>query len=165
MQGPRIHDLFRKQPSLLGVWLFLPLSACTAQAPAPIEDASAQIPQILAQPTRCAHTAGAYLYRSDSAWPDNVPRPSASVERPWRLLVSLGEQPTAGYRVTAQVEARVQGYRVIAQLQSPPEGSMTAQVITHPCVILAVPDQGWQTLEVVGPGEPFPQRFQPADAR
>ena len=38
----------------------------------------------------------------------------------------------------------------------PESGSMMAQVITTPCVALAIPDEGWSSLSVRMDAEGFP---------
>lgn len=69
----------------------------------------------------------------------------------YRLFaVSFGSKPTAGYSVKvneqASYDAAKQTLHITASLQGPPAGSMTAQVITSPCVLVGAPKGDYQAV-------------------
>ncbi|MEC7815993.1 MAG: protease complex subunit PrcB family protein [Pseudomonadota bacterium] len=67
------------------------------------------------------------------------------------VIVTLGQKPTAGYSVgLANASADGETLTLSVQVSSPPADAMTAQVITSPCVVLAVPADNWQQIRVLG---------------
>jgi hypothetical protein len=67
------------------------------------------------------------------------------------VIVTLGQKPTAGYSV-GLAETRADGdvLNLVMSVTEPPPDAMTAQVITSPCVVLALPADGWQQVRVMG---------------
>ena len=57
----------------------------------------------------------------------------------WLLSVDMGERPSAGYALTLQ-RAEIAGgvLTLYADWQEPPPDALTAQVMTHPCVVVRV---------------------------
>ncbi|PAU76971.1 hypothetical protein CK501_15505 [Halovibrio salipaludis] len=73
------------------------------------------------------------------------------------LVVYLGQRPTPGYGGELRQAEMVDGMLELSLRSTEPEsGSMMAQVITTPCVALAIPDQGWSSLSVRMGAEGFP---------
>lgn len=71
------------------------------------------------------------------------------------LVVALGQQPTAGYGVTLQSAVLDdQLLRIDAQVRQPAADQMSAQVVTTPCMVLAILSGHWQRIEVHGEGMP-----------
>ncbi|OZC37833.1 hypothetical protein B9Q17_14935 [Marinobacter vinifirmus] len=67
------------------------------------------------------------------------------------IIVTLGQKPTAGYSVGLQdVQWQEPVLKLAMQVNSPAPDMMVAQVITSPCVVLAVKGDHWQRLEVSG---------------
>ena len=67
------------------------------------------------------------------------------------VIVTLGKKPTAGYSVgLADASANGETLTLSVQVSSPPADAITAQVITSPCVVLAVPADDWQQVRVLG---------------
>jgi hypothetical protein len=69
------------------------------------------------------------------------------------LLVAMGQQRTAGYaielaRPVALVKGSVAGLQVI--LRSPEPGSVTAQVLTSPCLVVKLAKEGLDEVKVAG---------------
>lgn len=70
----------------------------------------------------------------------------------WLLALSMGRQPTAGYRL-ALAEARI-GYisgdeaRIRVRWQEPDPEGVRAQVVTRPCLLVALPSLGVARLRV-----------------
>ncbi len=67
------------------------------------------------------------------------------------LLVSMGIQPSSGYRLTlADQTAQLEKGILHLQLQwhSPAPGQMNAQVITQPCLLLSLPKQHYQGVNI-----------------
>jgi hypothetical protein len=71
------------------------------------------------------------------------------------LFVSYGEQRTAGYFIEVKKVYDRKGTLVVqAVLLGPPEGSMSAQVITCPYLLMTVPSGDFHRVELVdGIGE------------
>lgn len=68
------------------------------------------------------------------------------------LLIDMGRQPTSGFGLTLGMhEARVEGSTLVVTVNriEPGPGSVTAQVITHPCLVLRVTRDGYYTVRVV----------------
>jgi hypothetical protein len=73
------------------------------------------------------------------------------------LLVSMGQQRTAGYgiRLIAEQELQIASgtAEVRVQWKQPQPGMMLAQVITHPCIFIQVPRGEYQLIRVIDDGE------------
>lgn len=68
------------------------------------------------------------------------------------LLVQTGQKPTAGYGLwPEQPVARLRGdvLEVVLDWQSPPPGAMVAQMLTSPCMLIAIPRTGYKTIRVL----------------
>jgi PrcB C-terminal len=77
--------------------------------------------------------------------------PAPDFEREAVLLVSMGQQPSAGYAVelarpVALVKGEVAGLQVA--LRRPAPGAMTAQVVTAPCLVVKLPREGLAEVKV-----------------
>lgn len=67
------------------------------------------------------------------------------------VIVTLGQKPTAGFSVGLDSAARENNtLKLAVNVTAPAPDMMVAQVITTPCVVLAVAGDGWQRLEVSG---------------
>ncbi|MBU0673638.1 MAG: protease complex subunit PrcB family protein [Proteobacteria bacterium] len=68
------------------------------------------------------------------------------------LLISMGEQPTAGFSLTSAPTAPILTNGT-AQLNftwhRPDPTRMTAQVITNPCLLVKLPNHGYRNLEII----------------
>ena len=67
------------------------------------------------------------------------------------LQVFMGQQSTGGYQLRLlhpRVEHLASGATVRIAWQSPPPGALTPQVITSPCLLLAVPRGSYQSITV-----------------
>jgi hypothetical protein len=68
------------------------------------------------------------------------------------FAISRGEQPTGGYVLRLEAIRREPGGAVIdIHWSMPPADAMVAQVITHPCLVVGIPQQhldGLQKVEV-----------------
>lgn len=54
--------------------------------------------------------------------------------------IDMGERPSAGYALTLQRAIQAQGVLTIyVDWQEPPPNTMTAQVMTHPCLVVRLP--------------------------
>ena len=74
------------------------------------------------------------------------------------VVVALGEQPTPGYSL-GMLRARRFGdatLNVSMLAEKPSDEMVAAQVITHPCVILDVPEGGWSQIRVEADYPGFP---------
>jgi hypothetical protein len=77
--------------------------------------------------------------------------PAPDFEREAVLLVSMGQQRSAGYAVelarpVALVKGDVAGVQV--NLRRPAPGAMTAQVLTSPCLMVKLPREGLAEVKV-----------------
>ncbi|HFC53490.1 MAG TPA: protease complex subunit PrcB family protein [Gammaproteobacteria bacterium] len=74
--------------------------------------------------------------------------------RRWNLLlVSAGEKPTAGYRLTLghpAFTANNQSARLNVVLEQPAPDAVVAAVLTHPCMLVKVPAGSYHTVEIRG---------------
>ncbi len=71
------------------------------------------------------------------------------------VLVYMGQRPTAGYGlhlVNDKFRTYKQTAEVTLEWTKPGKGMMTAQVITNPCVVLAIPKNGYERLQIVDTG-------------
>lgn len=67
------------------------------------------------------------------------------------LFVTLGERPTSGYSLSlSSVQSTTSTLQLAVAMRSPAPGTMTAQVITSPCVVVAVPARDWSEIRVSG---------------
>lgn len=69
------------------------------------------------------------------------------------LFVTLGEKPTGGYSVSlvsASAENTGSPLQLAVAVRSPAPETMTTQVITSPCVIVAIPAHHWPEVRVAG---------------
>lgn len=77
-----------------------------------------------------------------------------NLDRESLVIVTLGQKPTAGYSVGLEsATADRKTLKLAMKVNSPAPDMMVAQVITSPCVVLAVADRQWQRLEVSGLSE------------
>ena len=70
------------------------------------------------------------------------------------IFVTLGQKPTAGYSLGLADVSQEQGtLKLKMDLKAPAPDMMVAQVITSPCVVLAVAGGNWERVEVIGATE------------
>ena len=76
----------------------------------------------------------------------------------WRLQISLGQKPTLGYGISLQ-DAELRDDTLVLRVltQQPAPGVAVAQMISTPCLVVNIPKDGWQQLQVEGL-EPQPSR-------
>lgn len=74
------------------------------------------------------------------------------------LLVALGQRPTPGYGAVLEQASAASTEQIRVQLAAtePEPDSLLSQVITTPCLALALPRDGWQSLSVQLQAEGFP---------
>lgn len=111
---------------------------------------------------QCAYSeAGLHLITQRDQWdqlplnrrPLVKPLPYPVADGQWVLLVAMGRKPTPGFGlnlVNAESDGETLNIRVSAH--SPAPGMVMAQMITEPCLILSVPQQGWQKISISGAG-------------
>lgn len=67
------------------------------------------------------------------------------------LFITLGERSTGGYSVSLSSEQSTKNIlQLTMAVRSPASGIMTTQVITSPCVVVAVPASDWSEIRVSG---------------
>jgi len=74
------------------------------------------------------------------------------------VLVSAGQRSSAGYGVelvSQKAPVREGAAAVRVALSSPPAGAMTAQVMTSPCLVVAMPRQGLLAVAVLDGERPI----------
>ena len=71
------------------------------------------------------------------------------------LLIGAGRKPTGGYGVALE-EGWLEGdlLELTVTLRSPAADQMVTQALTSPCAVVAVPAQGWHSVQVRGTGFP-----------
>lgn len=80
--------------------------------------------------------------------------PEVDFQRNMVLLVSMGQQPSAGYGFdVSRLSATVENHTAVVRLTpvAPPPGALTAQVMTHPCILIRVPRGDYSRIRVVDP--------------
>lgn len=74
-------------------------------------------------------------------------------DREHLLLVAAGRKPTGGYGVALEESRIREGVLEIAvDLRTPSSDQMVTQALTSPCALLAVTAEGWEQVQVSGPG-------------
>jgi hypothetical protein len=143
------------------------LSACQAGGIPPRD--GEQEPEIisLAAGTHCGHgsrePAARWLDTAD-AWqaayrrmnrqvlgPDSPPPQPPDFTRYGILQVFMGQQSTGGYRLRLlqpQLGHTPAGASVRVEWLPPPPGTLSTQVLTSPCLVLAVPRGAYRSLRV-----------------
>lgn len=68
----------------------------------------------------------------------------------WLAVVGTGQRSTAGHAIAVSRQAQLQGAQLTlrATFISPRAGQMAAQVITSPCVLVALPDADLRAVEL-----------------
>lgn len=67
------------------------------------------------------------------------------------LVVDMGQKPTGGYGIVpGDREATIERGTLIVhvRLQTPDPGAFQTQVLTHPCLALGIPSEGYGRIEV-----------------
>ncbi len=80
--------------------------------------------------------------------PDRLP----DFERYGVLEVFMGQQTTGGYQLRLlhpRIEYLATGAMIRVEWLSPPPGVRATQIITSPCLLLAIPRGAWQSLIVM----------------
>jgi hypothetical protein len=82
------------------------------------------------------------------ALPPGLPESAATL-----VVISRGDQPTPGYGFTltdVQDNEPVQGTaRVTVTWRTPPRDAILPQVVTHPCLVVALPTGTLRRIEVI----------------
>ena len=124
----------------------LTLSACSGQnANSGTNEVNLRV---LTSGLQCAKTQSASIAEISSSeelnarLPDSTPADiSTALKHERVLMISMGVRPTAGYHLSlAQPRARLDGKVLTLSIlwREPAPGSIAAQVITQPCLIVAV---------------------------
>ncbi|TVP57063.1 MAG: protease complex subunit PrcB family protein [Halomonadaceae bacterium] len=118
----------------------------------------------LGQANHCGYSGAQLTLVTD---PEDLPSMHGGLHEPlvkaleggdYVLLVALGQRPTPGYGARLERASASAEDRISLQLAAtePDPGSMLAQVITTPCVAMAIPPSGWRSLSVELEAEGFP---------
>ncbi|WP_111495668.1 protease complex subunit PrcB family protein [Marinobacter bohaiensis] len=143
----------------IGLVMGLTLAGCSAHSSG---DGAARV-ESLASHAHCGLPAPGVILAQDAAHWEQL-RSQAGVELPswpadgdrWLLVASLGQQTTAGHAVTlAQATQDGDTLTLHVNVKHPEPGAMAAQVMTTPCLVTAIPADGWQQVTVSGDA-PFP---------
>lgn len=81
-----------------------------------------------------------------------VALPEVDFDKEAVLVLAMGSRPTAGYGLALAERSAVRdadGLEVRVDWREPAPGSMQAQVITYPCLLIAVPGDGYAQVRVV----------------
>jgi hypothetical protein len=68
------------------------------------------------------------------------------------LWIGMGQKPTGGYRLDpaeSGLEIRADTATLRVAWSTPPPDAVLAQVITHPCLLLALPKGGYSRIRIV----------------
>lgn len=69
------------------------------------------------------------------------------------LLVAAGRKSTGGHGVALQESSMRNGVlELTVEVRSPSADQMVTQALTSPCAVLAVTAEGWDQIQVSGPG-------------
>lgn len=83
---------------------------------------------------------------------DQPPAPTVDFASSMVMLLSMGQQPSAGYQIgvtaaTVRLDTRV--LTVSSLWKQPEPGGMQATMITQPCVIFSLPRGDYRALQIV----------------
>lgn len=82
------------------------------------------------------------------------------------LVIYLGQRPTPGYGAELRQAQTVEKVLTLSlEATRPDSDAMMAQVITTPCVALAIPDEGWSSLYVEMDADGFPLSLEASAGR
>ena len=90
--------------------------------------------------------------RINSQWMNPPPPPAVDFPREGVLLIAMGQRPSAGYALALADEVATASDGVLTvrvDWREPPPGYRRAQVMTSPCLLVAVPDAGFTRVRVV----------------
>lgn len=140
------------------IWSFLVLwlSACSASN----QDKVDNLPEvsILAADRFCGNKSGVSLITSpqqDASLPMVVNQTLANAKLDWSkfqiLRINMGQQPNMGYSLGYQGGAKVIGSVLIIPVQwnRPQPGMMYAQMLVEPCLLLSIPRQVYERIQVI----------------
>jgi hypothetical protein len=155
---------------LPGILAWLYLASCNTQPTATPSPAAT----LLAASAHCAHADAS----GKAVWLDNAADllaayadldkhrlgappaagPEIDFERYGAVAVYMGRKPTAGYALSIddrQLSIRHKTAELRLAFETPAPGSLTAQVLTSPCVLIGLPRAGYTALRIVDRnGEP-----------
>jgi len=149
----------------------LAMAACAGNAE--LTDDGAPLARQLVQSDHCGLTAPGIVMITERSEVDrlkSLPASHLALEplgkidfaTEYLLLVGMGQKPTSGYGVTlADSRIRDGQLEVDVSVRNPSKGAMLAQVLTTPCAVIAVSDEGWRSLKVSGEGYPTVTRDRP----
>ena len=138
--------------------MLLTAGGCTANG-APTMSQSTTLPvTVIAEAQHCGNHSQPAVSRIGSS--DQLPRlddrsgivesmPETDFNSQQLILLRMGQQPTPGYGL-ANPEARLDAgtLHITVDWQSPPPGLLQAQVITYPCLLIALPQETFEQIEV-----------------
>jgi hypothetical protein len=90
--------------------------------------------------------------RINSQWMNPPPPPAVDFPREGVLLIAMGQRSSAGYGLALADEVATVSDGVLTvrvDWREPPPGYRRAQVMTSPCLLVAVPDAGFTRVRVV----------------
>ncbi len=95
-------------------------------------------------------TAGAAPGDGAPDAPATSPPEKAAAQSPLMVAISRGRQPTPGYSLTLEGAHRRGRTAVVSvQWHVPKPGAVLAQVITYPCLVVALPQADFRRVEAV----------------
>ena len=153
----------------LGISLLAPLLVGCQAGQADMEPLSGV--EVVGQADHCSReNPGLSLVQSMSDFPEVdglLPAGEGALEAGHDVLVIyLGQRPTPGYSAELDQAEMVDGAVVLSLRATEPEsGAMMAQVITTPCLALAIPSEGWSSLSVRMDADGFPLSLEASSRR
>ena len=133
------------------------LGACGASH----HDKQQEIPVVttLAMDRFCGTKAGLYLINSAkqqfTLQPMSISQALEKSQIDWlkqkALRINMGQQPNMGYSLAYQGGAEIIDgrLRIPVKWNTPQPGMMYAQMLVEPCLLLSIPRQGYNSIEVV----------------
>lgn len=153
----------------LGIGLLAPLLVGCQTGQADREVVSGV--ETIAQADHCNQASpGLSLVRSKAGLPDVeglLPAGEGALEAGRHVLVVfLGQRPTPGYGGELREARTVERVLTLSlEATEPASDAMLAQVITTPCLALAIPDDGWSSLYVQMDADGFPLSLEAPSGR
>ena len=147
--------------------LYFIITGCPPTTSQPIENTTPEV-RILYRGTQCGdihlsaravwinnfdQLEASFAHVTQNAVDKNEPRyPAVDFSQERVLMVSMGQKPTSGYALNlTSSKLKVSGSTAVLNIFwiEPPQDAILPQVITNPCILLAIPKQPYTRIHLL----------------